>query len=178
MNYQTKAIALLFQSALALSSAINAAPADWQTFPAKVVSVHDGDTITVEAKASDGKTYAYKVRLLYIDAPEIAQPGGTAARDYLAPITGQTISVHWQERDRYGRVLGEIADGKTTGSLNQGMVASGNAWYYRAYPPKDTAEKVIYATAEGDAKRAKLGMWSEANPLPPWEWRKAHKAKP
>lgn len=48
-----------------------AAPAAW-----RVVSVHDGDTLT----ALDAGNVQHKVRLTGIDAPEISQPFGTKAR--------------------------------------------------------------------------------------------------
>ena len=46
----------------------------------KVVSVHDGDTLT----AVDASNTQHKVRLAGIDAPETKQPFGTKARDRLA----------------------------------------------------------------------------------------------
>ncbi len=82
--------------------------------------MHDGDTLTVEAKASDGKLYQYKVRLLYVDAPELKQAGGVEAKDHLAPIAGTRIKVRWQEKDRYGRVLGEVRQGDVGGTGGAG----------------------------------------------------------
>ncbi len=181
MTYQTKAIALLLQAAIAFTSAITAKPAEWQTFPAKVVSVHDGDTLTVEAKASDGTLYQYKVRLLYIDAPELKQPGGIEARDHLRHLVNKSVNVKWQERDRYGRVLGDVFTTATPTEMglmvNHSMVVSGNAWFYKEYPPKELSEKVWYSTGEGEAKRSGEGLWSKPNPIPPWEFRKLQKVK-
>jgi endonuclease YncB( thermonuclease family) len=57
---------------------IAAAPVEW-----KVVSVHDGDTLT----AVDAANVQHKVRLHGIDAPEVKQAFGTKARDRLAELT-------------------------------------------------------------------------------------------
>jgi len=57
--------------------AVAAEPA---TLTGKVVSVHDGDTLT----AVDASNTQHKVRLAGIDAPETKQPFGTKARDRLA----------------------------------------------------------------------------------------------
>ena len=54
-----------------------AAPA---TTVGKVVSVHDGDTVT--GRTDDGQTL--KVRLQGIDAPELKQPFGSSSRDEAA----------------------------------------------------------------------------------------------
>ena len=35
-----------------------------------------------------------------------------------------------------------------------------------------------YATAEKDAAAARLGLWQDAEPVPPWEWRHPAKASP
>ena len=69
----------------------------------KVVSVHDGDTLT----ALDAANVQHKVRLTGIDAPEIGQPFGTKARDRLTALAkGKTVTIHGHGQDRYGRPVG------------------------------------------------------------------------
>ena len=76
-----------------------------------------------------------------------------------------TVEVH--TTDRYGRLVGEVRlpDGR---SLNQELVRAGMAWWYRQYAPKETT----LAQIEADARAAKRGLWADASPVPPWEWRK------
>jgi endonuclease YncB( thermonuclease family) len=63
-----------------------------------------------------------------------------------------------------GEVL--VSDGR---SLNQELVRAGLAWWSRQYAPHDTT----LAQLEAEARAAKRGLWADAAPLPPWEWRKA-----
>jgi micrococcal nuclease len=58
-----------------------------------------------------------------------------------------------------------LPDGK---SLNREMVREGMAWWYRKYAPNDRE----LATLETEAKAAQRGLWSQPNPIPPWDWRK------
>ena len=103
-----------------------AKPKTWQLFSGIVTSVHDGDTITVQ----NGSSRPVKVRLLGIDAPEISPHGGQqfgeAARGYLsAKVLGRQVTVHWKNKDRYGRTDGQIEmDGK---DVCRQMVAAGLA---------------------------------------------------
>ncbi|NQT17374.1 MAG: thermonuclease family protein [Planctomycetes bacterium] len=47
------------------------------------------------------------------------------------------------------------------------LVRNGLAWWYRKYAPKDKQ----LATLEEEAREAKRGLWADATPVPPWEWR-------
>jgi len=68
--------------------------------------------------------------------------------------------------DKYGRFLGNIImeDGR---SLNEELVAAGLAWHYKYYSDDEEL-----AELEEKAREAKLGLWTDENPIPPWEWRK------
>ena len=68
----------------------------------RVVSVQDGDTLTVLVSQKQ-----IKVRLTEIDAPERKQPFGTRSRQSLADLcAGKDARVAEQGKDRYGRTLG------------------------------------------------------------------------
>lgn len=128
-------------------------------FGGKVVSVHDGDTITVV----QGKKQI-KVRLYGIDAPELKQSYGKKSKQFLANlIAGQMVEVEESGKDRYKRTVGTVYLGST--DINAQMVASGYAWAYRKFSKKYTAQ-------ESKAKSQKLGLWRDKEPTPPWEWRK------
>ena len=81
----------------------------------KVVRVSDGDSITV----LDSGNRQHKIRLMGIDAPEKAQPFGTKSRESLSSmVAGRHVTVAWQKKDRYGRVLGVVfADGRDVGLI-------------------------------------------------------------
>jgi micrococcal nuclease len=140
---------------------------DAEQFTGKVVGLSDGDTLSV---LREGK--AVKVRLHGVDTPEKAQAFGTQARKLTGDLVFQQIvTVIIRDTDRYGRVVGEVLlpDGR---SLNQELVKAGMAWWYRQYAPNDTT----LAQLEADARTAKRGLWADAHPVPPWEWRKGQRA--
>ena len=127
----------------------------------RVVTVHDGDTLTVV----DAANVQHKVRLQGIDAPEIGQPFGTRSRDALGKLTmRKTVTLHGRGQDRYGRTLATVeVDGR---DVNRQQVADGLAWHYVRY--STSAE---LAAAERAARRDGRGLWADKAPVPPWEWR-------
>ncbi len=79
-----------------------AASAD--TLTGKVVKITDGDTLYV----LDANYKEHKIRLAGIDAPERKQAYGLAARKHLASmVAGKQVTIEYQKRDRYGRIVGE-----------------------------------------------------------------------
>lgn len=134
-----------------------------EPFQARVVGVADGDTITV----LDGTTQV-RVRLNGVDCPEKRQAFGARAKLLTAQLVfGKTVTVRPFGKDRYGRVLGEVvlADGRV---LNRELVAAGMAWHYTRYSKDETL-----ADLEREARQRRVGLWSEARPVAPWEFRKA-----
>ena len=131
----------------------------------RVVSVVDGDTIGVLVK-KDATYTTYKVRLLYIDAPEKGQDFSKRAKEVLADmVAGKTVNVLYEDIDRYGRILGEVyVDDQL---INKEMVRQGLAWVYRKY-----CYDTYYLHLEADARDEFSGLWSQPNPIPPWEYRK------
>ena len=127
-------------------------------FSDKVISIHDGDTITV----LNGKEQT-KIRLFGIDAPELKQPYGKKSKQFLANlIAGEAVEVEENGKDRYKRTIGTIYLGGK--DINAQMVENGYAWAYRKFSKK-------YAPQESQAKKQGLGLWQDKEPTPPWEWR-------
>ena len=132
-------------------------------FSGEVVGVADGDTITV---MHNGK--GERIRLHGIDCPEKRQAFGKKAKQFTSELVfGKTITVTVLDVDRYGRTVGEVIlpDGPV---LNHELVRAGLAWWYRKYAPDDGT----LAQLEADARAAKRGLWADAEPVPPWEWRR------
>src|SRR5215510_13164214 len=134
-----------------------------EPFTGKVVGILDGGTLSVLHK---GK--AVQVRLHGVDTPEKAQAFGTQARKFTSDrVFQQMFTVMVQNTDRYGRLVGDVLfpDGR---SLKQELVQAGMAWWYRPYAPND----IMLAQLEAEARTAKRGLWADAHPIPPWQWRK------
>ena len=98
--------AWLQQGAQWLRQAETAAPAPSAAhFQARVTAVHDGDSV----RATDRHGQRHKIRLAYIDAPELQQAHGMAARDALRRlIDGQQVEVAVFDTDQYGREVAQI----------------------------------------------------------------------
>ncbi|MFY9085391.1 thermonuclease family protein [Aliarcobacter cryaerophilus] len=128
----------------------------------KVVKVTDGDTVTI---LSADKTQ-HKIRLNDIDAPEKKQAFGNKSKDNLAKyIAGKTVTVKYQKKDKYKRILGTIYYNNRDINLQQ--VKDGYAWVYKKYSNNQN-----YYKAEKLAKDKRIGLWADKNPLEPWEFRK------
>ena len=129
---------------------------------ARVVSVHDGDTLTVLVDRKQ-----VKVRLTDIDAPELGQPFGKNSRQSLAELCfGKTASLDVRGQDRYKRTIARVTcDGL---DANAEQVRRGYAWTYTRYAPKGS---LLYA-AQDEARAAGRGLWSDPASVPPWEWRR------
>ena len=110
----------------------------------RVVRVLDGDTIEV----MDSRK-AVRIRLINIDAL----------------VAGKTVTVTYFQRDRYGRILGQVyaPDGM---NVNQFMVRAGAAWVYEQYNTDP-----VLPVLQNEARQQKRGLWSDADPVPPWIWR-------
>ena len=128
-----------------------------------VVGISDGDTIRV--RCADQPQIA--VRLAQIDAPEKAQPFGQRSKELLSMLCfGKQAEIRPSTRDRYGRTIARVICART--DANAAMVRSGMAWAYTRYltDPQIQAMEVI-------ARRERLGLWADAHPVAPWEWRRA-----
>jgi endonuclease YncB( thermonuclease family) len=101
----------------------------------------------------------------------------------MAELVGRkAVEVEWYKTDRWGRLIGTVwvASPDCRGepcpkTLDAGLalITSGLAWHFKRYAheqPEEERER--YAFAEEEARARKAGLWSDPNPVPPWEWRK------
>lgn len=144
-------------------------PAAAQSLTGKVVSIADGDTLTILA---DGQ-YQYRVRLAEIDAPESGQPFGRTSRQMLSDLAfGREVVVRVIDLDRYGRTVGRVRAGAV--DVNAEMVKRGGAWAFRQYQSDQR-----FQLWEKEARAAKRGLWGlQADQIiAPWDWRAGRRAK-
>ena len=128
-----------------------------------VVAALDGDTI----KILDATNRQITIRLSEIDAPEKGQAFGQASRRALSDLVARKrVVASCPSTDRYGRhVCTVTADGL---NVNSRQVQTGMAWVYRRYAKPDSPLLRI----EKEARAGGYGLWRDADPVPPWEWRK------
>ncbi|MDA8239583.1 MAG: thermonuclease family protein [Nitrospiraceae bacterium] len=144
------------------------------TVTGKVMQVKDGDTVTISPE--DGGSF-FVCRLYGIDAPEVSHRrfgqggqryGEEASRELKRLILGQTVEVTTTGQQTYRREVCIIwKDGR---DINLEMVRRGDAWAYRQYLKRPYASE--YIDAEREARENRRGLWQDANPTPPWEFRK------
>lgn len=130
----------------------------------KVVGVTDGDTITVLVNKE-----SIKVRLEGIDAPESGQSYCTKSKQALSDMVfGKAVNVKKTGTDKYGRTLGFVIAGDV--DTNAKMVEDGWAWHFKKYNDEERLAKL-----EDAARKAKRGLWADATPLAPWDYRARQK---
>lgn len=114
----------------------------------KVMRVFDGDSVAFQA---DGGGKPIEIRLKDIDAPEICQPGGVEARDFLQSfVNGKPARLETAGKDNYGRTLAVMTVAGL--NVNQRLVAEGHAWSTRTkwnQGPFVSQEKMAQALKRG-----------------------------
>lgn len=146
-----------------------------------VVRVNDGDTIVVRRGIREER-----VRFCGIDAPEVShgqQPGqafGDAAKAYLQQLireAGGTVLVGEVERDRYGRMVGEVftvgSDGEKL--LQEELLQAGMAYVYPQYVGSCPNAQPMQI-AETIAQQNQVGVWSSEQQRP-WDYRRAQRER-
>jgi endonuclease YncB( thermonuclease family) len=137
------------------------------SFPARVVSIQDGDTITV---LTEDKRQV-RIRLYGIDCPEKGQPYGNRARQATAEaVHGKDVDVRQIDTDRYGRTVAMVSvQGGDT--LNAMLVRAGLAWVYEKFCTRaDPCDRL--RELERAARARKAGLWKDGSAVEPWVWRK------
>lgn len=134
------------------------------TLAGRVVSVADGDTVTV----LEATNQQFKIRLAGIDAPEKRQAFGQRSKQSLSGmVMGRDVRLEYEGRDRYGRIVGKILVDGRGACLAQ--VRSGMAWHYKKYQADQSpADRVAYAAEEDGARSRREGLWSDPYAEPPW----------
>ena len=132
------------------------------TYQGHVQRVTDGDTVVVRFDAGGARS----VRLYGIDCPETSQPYGPAAtRAAQNLVSGERVDVHVLDEDHYGRLVGRVQTEDC--DLGRTLTAQGLAWHDHRH----AGGADLIARRERDARQHERGLWSQADPVPPWQWR-------
>ncbi|MBH8562361.1 thermonuclease family protein [Nostoc sp. CENA67] len=153
-----------------------------------VERVSDGDTLAVK----DSQGNKFTVRFACMDAPEIPHSNkeknsksasdrnqfswGVKAQQRVQQLVqqgGDRVKLNITDSDRYGRKVAEIRlkDGTF---VQQVLLREGLAKVYRPYLNKCPSKDLVQQ-AEAEAKQQKLGVWSDAKFINPWEYRSLYK---
>ena len=145
---------------------VAACPAlSWADFLARVVTVHEGDRLTIR---HDGRNETIYIK--DIDCPELKQAYGKQAKHAIAAYVGsRDVMVRALTRGRNGLGTAEILlqDGRNVGHE---LLKEGLAW---ARPEKGQDQSL--EDMEQLAKAERKGLWSDSNPVAPWKWKPTSK---
>ena len=139
-----------------------------EEFIGVVTKVIDGDSVVIRHG-----NILKKIRLSYIDAPEVAQDHGEDSKIFLRNIVlDKTVLVDTEGKDRYGRYLSDLYIHSNIESIyvNAKMFKSGNSWVYNRY-----RSNTYLINLENHARSNKIGIWKNDNPMKPWVYRKSYK---
>lgn len=157
------ALCLVVSCALPVSAGVQAEVS--KPWSGTVTHVTDGDTLWVRPRQGGSPRV---IRIEGMDAPEICQAYGPAAREALAAqVQGRTVQVAPRRHDDYGRLLARLkVQGHDVGGW---MVSHGQAWSYRY-----RRDRGPYVRQEAQARSAQLGLFADPSAEPPHEFRKRH----
>jgi endonuclease YncB( thermonuclease family) len=133
---------------------------------AKVIRVYNGDTLTIDAQGKETR-----LRLFGIDAPESGQDGDVAATRFLRRLVLEhPVEIKVKETDQLNQIFAVVIREGKESSINAAMLANGYAWVNPDQCKGDECLK--WKVIESQARTLKLGIWSDYNIVPPWEFRK------
>ena len=156
MKSYVSLITLLFSFVVFAPNWLLAAPSHGE-----VLRVLDGDTVSFQTQS--GKKL--RVRLADIDAPELDQPWGPAAKTALEIwAEGKSGSIEIVDTDSYGRKVAYLYVNDK--NINERLISEGLAWVYMDYL-RDRS----FISFQRDAISRQEGLWSSADPIQPSIWR-------
>jgi len=168
-----RAVLFLFAFVVLLGASVPSC-ASPRTVEGEVSRVIDGDTVALTTREGT----KLRVRLYGIDAPEVrhektaGQPYGKEAKEALTALAlGRRVTVEIVDIDVHGRTVGIVH--RSGVDINLEMVRNGYAWAYRRYLSAPYASR--YLDAEREARGRRLGLWKDANPGPPWEFKRRNR---
>lgn len=162
------ACALLAAPLSAQAASSPSAPPPLPLLPAKVVAYASGTAFSV--LGPDEKLR--RIKLVGVDAPERRQRFAPEARRLAAEwLGGKPVEIAVHGTDGEGRVFGRVVvDGR---DVALALIDAGLAW---CDPADDRlladSLRSEYAGACAKARSQRMGLWQDAHPVPPWEYRR------
>jgi endonuclease YncB( thermonuclease family) len=113
-----------------MDNKVKAFTLDGMVFQAKVVDVHDGDTIKAVFKVFD-KYYRWNCRIAHVDTPELRTDNAEEkeraifVRDKVRElILNKIVTLHCLTFDKYGRLLAEVVLPGTNEKLHEWLISN------------------------------------------------------
>jgi micrococcal nuclease len=134
----------------------------------KVIDVTSGDVITIF-----NLNRPVRVKLIGLDAPEMDQAFGEAAKKHLAALVhDKGVVVEYSGIAADGSVAGRVLLNGT--DIGAQMIRDGVAWFDPTNMSRlSVSDREIYQESERAARSERRGLWEVDNPTAPWEFVKA-----
>jgi endonuclease YncB( thermonuclease family) len=136
------------------------------TLQARVVEVPSGNTLVVS-----NISRALRIKLKGIAPPEAGQPFSDTARDHLRTLVfDKAVSVEYTHLGDGYLEAKIFLNGLDVASQ---MIRDGVAWYDHAGDYQlSESDRDLYLRCEQVARSEKRGLWQDAMPVAPWEFRR------
>jgi endonuclease YncB( thermonuclease family) len=122
------------------------------------VKVHSGDMVMIWSNKKK-----VNVRLASIDSPDEGQPFAEEARKWMKEkVFRKKVTVEIQSYEGEEYLVGTVRLGEADLSLQ--LVEAGLAWYDKKLGANRDLSK-----AQKRARKAKIGLWAQEDPVPPWD---------
>src|SRR5262245_50667806 len=104
--------------------------------------------------------------------PRRRQAFGERSKQNLSVLVFQKrVEARCYKKDRYGREVWAVFVSSRDVGLEQ--IRAGMARHYKAYQHEQpTQERLVYRDEEENARARRIGLWTDAKPVPPWEFRR------
>lgn len=129
-------------------------------------------SVSAEVKIIDGDTFledSITFRIWGIDAPERGQPWADVATAAITELLRGGKFVYDKRGTSYGRTVAIVSVGEMDVGLM--LISMGLAWHDKRYAPK----RDDYEAAMEQAKKERRGIWFNADPVAPWDYRNQKK---
>lgn len=133
----------------------------------KIVKIKDGDTVVL----LDSENNQITLRLAEVDCPESSQAFGKKAKEFTSTeVANKTVSYKIINTDRYGRYIAKVYYNNKY--LSAEIIKNGFGWHYKKY-----SNSIELSNFESAAKKKKIGLWSSAQNIAPWNYRNERRNK-
>jgi endonuclease YncB( thermonuclease family) len=132
----------------------------------QVTAIAKGDSFTLVSQK-----LPVKIRLLAVAVPEGNQPYSSIASQHLSDlILNKFVVVRYSALEEF--LVGQVFIGDT--DIGAQMIRDGVAWYDKSEERMLTeTERQVYQMSMDAARSEHRGLWQDAAPLAPWDYRKA-----
>lgn len=133
-------------------------------FDGSVTKVLEGDRLEILNQG-----HFYQVRLAFVFTPQPGQAFSKQAKKFTEDwLVTKRVHIKAYGQTKGGVLIGEVSYQEK--NLGRELVKQGLGWEYTP-----VSEDPELAKLQSQAKKQKMGLWSEDSPTPPWKYKSSKK---